>query len=79
MKRMSIERQMKAMEIMSKFHAYELDFHMDIKHDHGIRVSNLATLGSNEVNYLINAGFLFSITTNLGHTDDGYGFQVCIF
>lgn len=70
---------MKAMEVMSKFHAYDLDFHMDIKYNYGIRISNLASFGGNEINYLINAGFLVSITTNLGHTDDGYGFQVCIF
>lgn len=70
---------MKAMEIISKFHAYDLDFHMDIKYNHGIRISNLASFGGNEINYLTESGFLVSITTNLGHTDAGYGFQVCIF
>lgn len=70
---------MKAIEIMSKWHEYDLDFNMHIKNNYGIRVNNLATLGSCEVNDLRKAGFLVSITSNLGHTEDGYGFQVNIF
>lgn len=76
---MSIERQMKAMEMMSKWHAYDLDFNMDIKHNYGIRVNNLATFSSVEANSLSRLGFRVSITTNLGRTDTGFGFEVCIF
>lgn len=70
---------MKAMEIISKWHKYDLDFNMDIKYNYNIRVNNLATFGSCEVDDLRKAGFHVSITTNLGHTDDGYGFQVSVF
>lgn len=76
---MSIERQMKAIDIMRKWHDYDLDFNMDIKYNCGIRVNNLASFGICEVIDLIKAGFRISITSNLGHTDDGYGFQVNIF
>lgn len=70
---------MKAMEIMSKFHDYDLDFNMHIENNYGIRVNNLAQLSSYEINYLTREGFLVSITSNLGHTEDGYGFQVNVF
>ena len=62
---------MKAIEIMSKWHDYDLDFNMDIKYNYGIRVNNLASFGICEVNDLRKAGFRISITSNLGHTDDG--------
>lgn len=70
---------MEAMEILSKFHAYDLDFNMDIEYNYGINVNNLSSFGGTEVNDLRKAGFLVSITTNLGQTDDGYGFQVRVF
>lgn len=70
---------MEAIEIMSKWHEYDMDFNMSIQYNYGIRVNNLATLGSCEVKDLIKAGFLVSITSNLGHTEDGYGFQVMVF
>ena len=76
---MSIERQMKAIEIMSKWHDYDLDFNMDIQYNYGIRVNNAAAFGILELDDLREAGFRVSITSYLGHTDDGYGFQVNIF
>lgn len=79
MKRMSIERQMKAMEIISKWHDYDLNFNMDIKFNYGIRINNLASFGCCEIKDLSKAGFLVSITSNLGHTEDGYGFQVNVY
>lgn len=70
---------MEAMEILSKYYDFDLDFNMNIKYNYCIRVNNLATFSSYEMNYLTEAGFLVTITTNIGHTDDGYGFLVCIF
>lgn len=79
MKTMSIKRQMKAMDIMSKWHDYDLDFNMNIEYNYGIRVNNLGSFGICELEDLMKAGFRVSIMSNLGHTDDGYGFQVNIF
>lgn len=70
---------MEAIEIMSKWHDYDMDFNMSIQYNYGINVNNLAILCSSEVKDLIKAGFLVSITSNIGHTDDGYGFQLKVF
>lgn len=67
------------MKILSKYHDYDLDFNMHIEYNYCLRVNNLAVLCSGEISDLRDAGFLVSITSNLGHTDDGYGFQVNVY
>lgn len=70
---------MKAIEIMQKHHAYDLDFSMSIDCQWKLIITNLYSFCCNEWKELMREGFYANVYTNIYHTDDGYGFEVVIF
>lgn len=70
---------MKVMEIMQKKHEYTLDFSMSTDCQWRLLVNNLACFCCDEMEQLKKEGFYCSVYSNIGHTEDGFGFQVSIF
>lgn len=76
---MSIEDQTSAMTLLSSLYGYDLDFQMNTECDYKIIVTNIVGISDNEIKELKDAGFHTSIYTNLGETNDGYGFNINIY
>ena len=70
---------MQAIEILKSKHGYDLDFSTPLDFDYKLEISNIATFTCDEMKALFDAGFLCNVYSNIGHTEDGFGFKVVIF
>ena len=79
MKRMSIERQMEAIRILQSCTNHDLNYQMQIEHNHKVIVTNKVGLYNDEVKKLMDAGFLVNVYSNIATTDDEFGLMICVF